>query len=465
MLFAFVGYRTREPGLGLIAVGLGISAVWYWRSDALPHTGPDINTDELRLWSIVIGAGVLVISAGVLRYLGLPRGLLRWVVIAFTGPGVLLLILFTVGQTVSHRTFHDGILLAYLAPAIVAVKRGVEHRGEAYWPLAAALLALTVLPHGMEALGVDPMELRHPAGIGLALFGMSLLVAILLRGQRALTSEVARRSAAEARLQESNVELEARVAERTGHLDELVAGLEAFNRGVSHDLRGPLSGMSQLARLAADELDNGDPALAREALPAISAQCEASTRMVSAMLDLARLSEVSPEIERVETEEVVRAAFEEVVMAHSGELGASAPSPELRMSELAPVCANARLLRTVFVNLLGNAVKFSNGSGDGVIEVDCRTPHRGRVILSVRDHGVGFSDAEATQLFEPFYRTRERDFDGHGLGLSIVRRAVIAMGGDVWAESPSDGGAQIFVQFAAADDHSDVVSDVESARV
>lgn len=441
LLFVLVGRRVREPGMGLLALGFSMAALWYWRSDSLVYSSPDIIGPEMRAWSLLIGAAVVVVSAGVVRYLGFPDGPTRWMLVACWIPAVLLLGAIAIGLTVSHHNFHNGVLVAYVGAAVLAIKRGHDHPGEAHWPLAAALLALAALPHVMQAFGVDPLELRHPAGVSLALFGMILLVVILLRGQRALSTEVHRRSAAEVRLHDVNAQLEARVAERTSHLKELVAGLEAFNHGVSHDLRGPLSGMAQLARLAADELDTGRSDLAREALPAIAEQCEASTRMVNAMLDLARMGGDSSVTQLVEPGGIIRAAFDEVLLTLTAD-----SAPEVRYASLPAVYADPRLLRTVFVNLLANAVKFSRGCPDALIEVGSRDARDGTVVYFVRDNGVGISADDVADLFEPFYRARDSEFDGHGLGLSIVRRAVVAMGGEVWAEVGSTGGAEICVR-------------------
>jgi len=68
----------------------------------------------------------------------------------------------------------------------------------------------------------------------------------------------------------------------------------------------------------------------------------------------------------------------------------------------------------------------------------------------VRDNGVGFSADAAEHLFEPFYRAHGAAFDGHGLGLSIVRRAIEAMGGRVWAAVAPEGGAQLCFRLTGA---------------
>jgi signal transduction histidine kinase len=106
------------------------------------------------------------------------------------------------------------------------------------------------------------------------------------------------------------------------------------------------------------------------------------------------------------------------------------------------VWADADLLRVIFVNLVGNATKFSRQAKAPRIEVEAQVEDRD-VTICVRDNGIGFDPAVAGRLFDPFFRGHGAGFEGHGLGLSIVRRAVEAMGGRVVARRAATGGAEI----------------------
>lgn len=101
---------------------------------------------------------------------------------------------------------------------------------------------------------------------------------------------------------------------------------------------------------------------------------------------------------------------------------------------------DACLLKQVFVNLVGNAVKFSLPAS--TIEIRAfRRP--GSVCVQVADRGIGFDHSVAERLFEPFYRVHSRERGGHGLGLSIVRRIIERHGGCVYAR-PRPGGGALF---------------------
>ena len=444
LLLAVVGWRGRETGVPWMVAGLLLAAAWYAVGSGVPSTGPDIEARPEQLWSVVIAAAVLAVSTGVVRYLGLPSSRWRWAVWACGLPGVCMIAALLAGQPVSHRAFHIGVLFAYGGAAALAFRRAATMPGDGHGVLGLALAAQPITPFAMLAFGAPPGHLKYIAGLTLVIFGMVFLTVSLLRRHRALVQEGLRRNAAEAALRDANARLEARVQERTAHLHELIAGLESFNRGVSHDLRGPLGGMSSLARMAAQALDGGDDTLARRALPTIARQCDDSERMVGTMLDLARIGEVSVCLKPVDPGDIAREAFAEVM------LGApDVPAPQFEIAALPWVRADRQLLRAVFVNLIGNALKFSRSAALPRVAIDAQAEGMA-VRLCVHDNGVGFDADQAARLFEPFYRGHAGGFQGHGLGLSIVRRAVEAMGGTVGASGRPGQGATLHFSLPSA---------------
>jgi signal transduction histidine kinase len=103
----------------------------------------------------------------------------------------------------------------------------------------------------------------------------------------------------------------------------------------------------------------------------------------------------------------------------------------------------------VFVNLIGNALKFSRNAAQPQVRVEMvREPER--VVVAVRDNGTGFAPEHAKVLFEPFRRLHGAAFEGTGLGLAIVRRIVERHGGSVWAEGRPGQGASFYVSLRAA---------------
>jgi signal transduction histidine kinase len=197
------------------------------------------------------------------------------------------------------------------------------------------VLTLPLIPLIALALGLPPSQIGIVAGIPPVLSGMVLLTISLRRRRVALEHEVARRVAAEFLLRETNTKLELRVTERTADLQELVPGLEAFNRSVPHDLKDPLSGIADLARLAHDSLSKGGPDLALRSLPVIAKQADTSTRLVTTLLELARVGSTPLRYDRIRLSDLVEETFDSIRLTAKG------PLPVFSCSDLPEVVADA----------------------------------------------------------------------------------------------------------------------------
>jgi signal transduction histidine kinase len=243
-----------------------------------------------------------------------------------------------------------------------------------------------------------------------------------------------------------NQSLEQRVLERTADLQDVITGLESFNRNVSHDLRGPLGGMSGLAQLALDALERGDPATARDMLALIRGQASSSAELVASLLELARVGEADLSPQTVNMNELLA----DVVQQLRNTLGANFRARVL-IDSVPAVMGDPGLLRPALTNLLSNALKFSRDSAAPEVRVNAAmNPATEELTVTVADNGVGFDPARAEQLFQPFRRLHGRQIEGHGVGLSIVRKAIERQGGRVRAESAPGQGASFHVTLPAA---------------
>jgi signal transduction histidine kinase len=279
------------------------------------------------------------------------------------------------------------------------------------------------------------------AGISLivphAVLGMTILTTGLVRAQAGSRRELAARQCVQAELERTNQTLELRVALRTAQLRETIEGLESFNRSVSHDLRGPLGGITGVARMAREALGRGDLTAADKLLAAIARQSESSTDLVTSLLQLARSGEGTVERRRVHTTALVQEVADLLG-------GATAASDVIAIEgELPDLEADPALLRQVFANLLANGVKFSGKAAAPRVEVGATRTAEG-LVFHVRDNGVGFDDAQMRELFVPFRRLHADHFEGHGIGLTIVRRIVERHGGRLWAEGRPGRGATFY---------------------
>lgn len=295
------------------------------------------------------------------------------------------------------------------------------------------------------ALGLfEPAFLRYGVMVPVAVSGMTVLTTGLLRAHRHAAQALMQREAAQAELERVNASLEEQVLHRTAELRDLVAGLDSFNRSVSHDLRGPLGGIAGVSRLAREALDRGDADTARRLCRAIEAQAESSQRLVEALLVLARMDDAALQRQPVALSELVDDVVQQLRLADPQQV-----SPPVQRAPLPVVQADPMLVRQVFANLLSNAMKFSRDAPSPRVEVGVRS-EGGREVVYVRDNGVGFDPSQGHRLFQPFQRLHGGRFPGHGVGLSIVRRVVERHGGRIWAEASPGQGATFYFTLTPA---------------
>lgn len=228
-------------------------------------------------------------------------------------------------------------------------------------------------------------------------------------------------------------------AQQAADLHDTVRRLRSFNQGVSHDLRGPLGALSGITRLAMHAIERSDTPRALRLLSTTALQTDALCELVVELLAVAEGDRL-PE-ERFDLCDVVHEAIEHLT------LGSAAPPPPIEVAPLFVVRGSRVLLRQVFVNLLGNAMKFTRERAQPVIEVGLDDD--GSVF--VRDNGTGFDASAASRLFEPFQRLHDGAHPGTGIGLSLVRRIVERHGGRVWAQSAPGEGACFHLTLTPAD--------------
>lgn len=294
---------------------------------------------------------------------------------------------------------------------------------------------------GSEAFTADDEQLLtiHAAQAGRIYENGSLYNEIKRTAEQLQIEIVERRLAAEA-LVKANETLEHRVQLRTAELSETIEGLEAFNRNVSHDIRGPLGGIASAARMAQDLIEANEKARAIRLLQAVAGQASMTEKVVESLLALARTSNVTLQTRSVDMNALLNEVIESIRLARS------VGSIPVVQSPLPQIEADLELTRQVFVNLIGNALKFAAEAGKPSVEVGV-IQSSGQPIFYVRDNGVGFDEEQAKRLFKPFQRLHANRFEGSGVGLSIVKRIIDHHGGRVWAEGVPGQGATFYFSF------------------
>lgn len=235
-----------------------------------------------------------------------------------------------------------------------------------------------------------------------------------------------------------NQELEQRVHERTRELQAANADLEAFSYSVSHDLRAPLRAVDGFCQMFVEDFGAGVPPEGRQILDKVRAGAARMNQLIDALLRLARFSRQPLHMRPVQTNAVVGCVVANLQDQLQGR------SVQLQIADLPDCLADASLLEQVFTNLLSNALKFTAGRPHAHIEIGTAR-EAAEQIYFVKDDGVGFDMRYADRLFGVFQRLHSQtEFEGSGIGLSIVHRIIRRHGGRTWAESVLQQGTTIF---------------------
>jgi two-component system cell cycle sensor histidine kinase/response regulator CckA len=242
------------------------------------------------------------------------------------------------------------------------------------------------------------------------------------------------RKLAEQASQVMNQQLEHRVQQRTAQLEAANRALEAFSGSVSHDLRAPLRAVSGYSTLLSERYAELLDAEGKRFLEIIQTKSEQMTRMIDDFMRLSRLRQAPLQVAPLEIDAMLR----EVV----AELAEQTPAAkDIVVDPLPNFDGDEGLIRQVWVNLLGNALKFTSKREHPHIRISGEESGD-MVDYHVADNGAGFDMAYAGRLFTPFQRLHlERDFEGHGIGLATVAGVVDRHGGRLHGEGKIGEGA------------------------
>jgi len=233
-------------------------------------------------------------------------------------------------------------------------------------------------------------------------------------------------------------ELETRVQQRTAELQIANTELEGFSYSVSHDLRAPLRAIDGYARMLDEDYASRLDDEARRLIAVVRSNARRMGQLIDDLLAFSRLGRQQAVSAPVDMTRLARQVADEL----RGERA-------VQCSPLPPVNGDNALLRQVWINLIGNALKYSAKKPDARVEIGARE-EVGDNVYWVRDNGAGFDMRYAGKLFGVFQRLHRADeFEGTGVGLAIVQRVVARHNGRVWAEGTPGEGACFFFSLPA----------------
>ncbi|MEQ1858606.1 MAG: CHASE3 domain-containing protein [Chthoniobacteraceae bacterium] len=216
--------------------------------------------------------------------------------------------------------------------------------------------------------------------------------------------------------------------------------LEAFSYTVSHDLRAPLRHVGGFSLMLAKHLGDQADEKTQHYLKTIEGAARNMESLIEALLAFSGLGRTHLTMSGVQLDRLVAG----VKAGLNGEV--SGRRIEWHIAPLPEIEGDATLLRQVFTNLIGNAVKYTRSRECAHIEIGLAESGAHELVVFVRDDGAGFDPSHAKKLFGVFQRLHTAaEFEGIGVGLANVRRIVERHGGRVWAEGAVGAGATFFV--------------------
>ncbi|MCI1051885.1 ATP-binding protein [Stenotrophomonas geniculata] len=253
-------------------------------------------------------------------------------------------------------------------------------------------------------------------------------------------SDVTVQRAVQLRVEELNRQLEGKVAQ----VSEVNRELEAFSYSVSHDLRAPLRHVAGFSDKLSRHLGDAADDKSRHYLEVISSSARRMAALIDDLLVYSRLGRAAMRQQAVDMQSLVadtRAMLDSNLQAEAENSG-HAHHVEWSIAPLPIVVGDENMIRQVWLNLLGNAVKYSGNREPAKIRVDYQPQPDGGHQFTVSDNGAGFDMAYAGKLFGVFQRLHKAsDYPGTGIGLASVRRVLTRHGGRIWAEAEPDVGA------------------------
>ncbi len=213
--------------------------------------------------------------------------------------------------------------------------------------------------------------------------------------------------------------------------------LDAFTYSVSHDLRAPLRGVNGFAKMLLEEYGAKLDAEGNRLLNNIMSSAKKMGQLIDDLLAFSRLGRKELMMNNIRMHDMVSEINEELKNKHH-------PNIEFLIKQLLPAKADNAAIKQVWVNLISNAIKYSEKKDKAIIEFGSEEKGN-EITYYIKDNGAGFDMRYADKLFGIFQRLHsDKEFEGTGVGLAMVQRIIAKHGGRVWAEGKVGEGATFY---------------------
>jgi two-component system sensor histidine kinase/response regulator len=237
------------------------------------------------------------------------------------------------------------------------------------------------------------------------------------------------------RLRRENAELRKLEQLRSEELAAAYRDLESFSYSISHDLRAPLRHIDGFSQILENKFAHALGEDGLRVLRIIRSGSQMMDELIVSLLEFSRVGRAPLARELINMTALAQAATAEARSLYTG------PEPLIEINELPQVEGDPTVMRQVWANLIGNALKYSTKRPQPHIRISGRVENR-EAIYQIEDNGAGFDMQYADKLFGVFQRLHSaEDFPGTGVGLALVHRIIRRHGGRIWAQSAPDQGA------------------------
>lgn len=256
------------------------------------------------------------------------------------------------------------------------------------------------------------------------------------QSRRALLNIVEDQKQAQMEIKRLNKDLEERVAKRTAQLRASNEELESFAYSISHDLRAPLRAIDGYSLILAQDYGDKLDEEGHRLINIIRSSTRNMDNLITHLLSLSRVGRTELKYEKIDMTKMVETVFKEIASAQEME------KIEFSLTLLPSIMADSSLIRQVWINLISNAIKYSAPKEKPQIRISGKK-EKGFCTYRIEDNGVGFNPDFKENLFTLFQRLHKpSEFEGSGVGLTIVQRIIHRHNGQIWGDGRPGEGAE-----------------------
>ena len=225
---------------------------------------------------------------------------------------------------------------------------------------------------------------------------------------------------------------------RAQQLEDSNKELESYSYSIAHDLRAPLRSITAFSQILAEEADERLTSIEKDYLRRVVNAGKFMAELIDDILELSRINRVDIQHRDINLSAMAEECLQSLQAANPER------KVELQVQPDMHAIGDPRLLRIVLQNLLSNAWKFTSEREQPKIQVGVARDYD-QLVFFVKDNGVGFDVKYSDKVFGIFQRLHKpEEFEGTGIGLASVQRAINRHGGKVWVNAKSEKGATFY---------------------